>query len=74
MAYLCMLVFLMKQVEQLCCPRFRKALKLQVHKKYMLEEMRLIFSRVTLNGWETLYCLLSDHDWGMNGELLLAEP
>ncbi len=50
-------------MEQLCCPRFRKALEQQVHKKSMWEEMRLIFSR-----------LLSDNDWAMDGELLLAEP
>ncbi|MXZ50657.1 MAG: transposase [Rhodobacteraceae bacterium] len=74
MAYLCMLVFLIEQVEQLCCPYFQKALKEQVRKKYMWEEMRLIFYRVILNDWETLYRLLSDNDWAMDGELLLAEP
>jgi len=36
--------------------------------------MRLVLSRVILNDWETLSRLLSDHDWGMDGELLLAEP
>ncbi len=74
MAHLCMLVFLMEQVEQLCCPHFRKALEQQVHTKYMWEEMRLIFSRVILNDWETFSRLLSDNDWAMDGELLLAEP
>jgi len=61
-----MLVFLMEQVKQLCCPYFQKALKQQVPKKYMWEEMRLIFSRVILNDWETLYRLPADNGWAMD--------
>jgi len=67
-AHLCMLVLMMEKIEQLCCPHFQRALKQQVHRKCMWEEMRLILFRVHLNGWDTPCRLLSSRDWGMEGE------
>lgn len=49
---------LMEQVAQLCCPAFQKALKRQVRKTYLWQQMRMLFSLVRFDNWEEFYQVL----------------
>ena len=75
MACLCMLMFLMEQVAQLCCPAFQKALKRQVRKTYLREEMRMLFSLVCFDNWEEFYRILAEpHKAVAVRDILPGEP
>ena len=74
MANLCLLDFLVEQVVAHCCGLFQQALKKQKRKKYLWEAMRMLFTLVKINSWETYYRLLIEPRQMIEGELLLGDP
>ncbi len=74
MAHLCLLTFLLDQVVEHSCGLFQQALQKKKRKKYLWEAMRMLFSLVKINSWETFYRLLIEPRQMIEGELLLGDP
>ena len=74
MANLCLLDFLVEQVVAQCCGLFQQALKKKKRKKYLWEAMRMLFTLVKINSWETYYRLLIEPRQMIEGEMLLRDP
>lgn len=59
-AMLCILAFLIDQIQQLCCPLFQKALRSNNKSKSSLwAEMPFYFKKVKFNDWESFWKLNS---------------
>ena len=75
MANLCVLMFKMDQITELCCKGFQRALKKQKRKKYLWERIRMLFMMVHMETWENLYRLLVEPHRKMTiRDVLLDEP
>ena len=59
-AHLMLLAFLMDQIQQLCCDRFKKALKQLKRKSNLWEKMRSLFFNFLIDSWDHLMQALAE--------------
>lgn len=57
---LMMLAFLIDQVQEVCCSLYRKCRKALHTYRELWEDMRVLFRRIGLGGWENFYLMLVD--------------
>jgi hypothetical protein len=57
---LMMLAFLIDQIQEVCCPLFRKCRAALHTYRELWENMRVLFRRVVLGSWEKFYLILAD--------------
>jgi hypothetical protein len=57
---LMMLAFLIDQIQEICCPLFRKCKSTLYTYRGLWEEMRVLFRRVNLLNWENFYDILAN--------------
>ena len=57
---LMMLSFLIDQIQEVCCPLFRKCRAALHTYRELWENMRVLFRRVILGSWEKFYSILAD--------------
>lgn len=58
LANLMMLAFLIDQIQQLCCPKFKAALKKLGKKLYLWQTIRAYFSLFIIKTWDDFYAAL----------------
>lgn len=56
---LMMLAFLIDQIQEICCPLFRKCKQLAGTYRNLWETMRALFQFIRLNDWETFYWIMA---------------
>lgn len=54
LALIMMLAFLVDQLQEICCGVFQKALKKEIRKRYLWEEIQSFFKRVVVDSWNDL--------------------
>jgi hypothetical protein len=57
---LMMLAFLIDQMQEICCPLFRKCRTALHTYRELWENMRVLFRRINLLSWENFYAILAD--------------
>lgn len=57
---LMMLAFLIDQIQELCCPLYKKCRKHLRTYRNLWEEMRVLFRRFILQDWENFYLVLAE--------------
>lgn len=57
---LMMLAFLIDQIQEICCPLFRRCRAVLHTYRELWENMRVLFRRINLFSWENFYAILAD--------------
>ena len=55
-----MLAFLIDQIQQLCCPEFKKALKKCIRKKYLWSKIKEWFLTFFIDSWEAFFKAIAE--------------
>ncbi|MDE0307397.1 MAG: hypothetical protein OXI87_21330 [Albidovulum sp.] len=70
-ATLCLLAFLIDQIQEHCCALFKKAKRYQERKLYLWRELRYCFGKVKMQDWETLWHILATPGLSIEAESIL---
>jgi hypothetical protein len=57
---LMMLAFLIDQIQEICCPLFRKCKSVLCTYRELWENMRVLFRRINLLSWDNFYAILAN--------------